>query len=107
MGLESVMIKIGIMLAAFIIGLIMIIPTKREKTYLLRGKVLTLRQIAELLCEDGVFICQHEDRIQMAYDHNPEAIPAVLEILAEAEMPASVFNETSILVKDPVIYAEV
>jgi hypothetical protein len=103
MGIESVLFKF-FLAGAFILGLILIIPTKREKTYMLRGKVLTLRQIAELLCEDGVFICQHNDEVQMAYDHDVEAIPAVLEILAEAEMPAEVFNETSILVKDPVVY---
>jgi len=104
MGFESIYIKL-FMVGAFIFGLIMIFPSRRERTYLLRGEVLTLKQIAEKLCEDGVLVCQEEDEIQMAYDHDPDAIPAVLEILAEAEMPAMRFKD-SIVVQCPVIFGD-
>ena len=104
MGIESVMVKL-ILVGAFVVGLLLIIPSRRERTYLLRGEVLTLKQIAEKLCEDGVLVCQEEDEIQMAYDHDPDAIPAVLKILAEAEMPAMRFKD-SIVVQCPVIFGD-
>ena len=89
-----------IIVVAFLVGLILIIPTEREQRYMLRGKVLTLKQIAELLCEDGVLVTEMKDKIQMAYDHNSDAIPDVLEILAEAEIPAERFHD-SIIVQRP------
>jgi len=49
----------------------------------------------------------HDDRVQMAYDHDVDSIPAVLQILKDAGMPGKIFNETSVLVMDPVIYREV
>ena len=103
MGIESLLFKM-FMVGCFCIGLALIIPTNRKRTYMLRGRVMTLKQIAEELCEDGVLVCEMDDTMQMAYDHDPEAIPAVLKILADAEMPAEVFNETSVLVRCPVIY---
>ena len=96
MGIESVMVKI-ILAGAFVIGLLLIIPSRREKTYLLRGKELTLKEIAELLCEDGVLVVEQENEIQMAYDHNPEAIPAVMKILEEAEIPAWTFFDSIVV----------
>ena len=102
MGLEALMMKIGVMLGAFLIGLIMIIPSKREKTYLLRGKVLTLKQIVELICEDGVIVASSEELVEVEYDHNPDAIPEVLELLREAELPARVrFRYPSVIMVAP------
>jgi len=98
----------GFVVVAIVVGFFIIRKdVSREKTYILRKKVMTLQEIAEELCSDGVFICKNENEVQMAYDHDVDAIPAVLQILADAGMPAKVFNETSILVQDPVIYREV
>ena len=103
MGIESVLVKI-ILVFAFIIGGILIIPTKRKRIYLLRGEELTLKQIAEKFCVNGVLVCEMDDTMQMEYDHDPEAIPEVLQNLLEAEIPAEVFNETSVLVRCPIVY---
>ncbi len=92
--------------AILVLGAVLIIPTKTERHYILRGKSVTLKGIVELICPDGVIIWEGQDEIQVAYDHDPSAIEGNLKLLAEAEVPASVFNETSILVKCPVIYGE-
>ena len=98
----------GIVVLAIVVGFFIIRNEKAGgKKYVLRGKMMTLKQIAQLLCVDGVFICEHNDRVQMAYDHDVDSIPAVLQILADAGMPGRIFNETSVLVMDPVIYREV
>ena len=97
-----------IIIAIIILVGILIIPNNTgDRKYVYRKKLMTLQEIAEELCADGVFICKSADEVQMAYDHNPDAIPAVLQILAEAEIPAKVFNETSILVRCPMVYGEV
>ena len=99
---------VGIVVVAIVVGFLIIRnETGKDKKYVLRGKLMSLKEIAIELCEDGVFICMHDDRVQMAYDHDVDSIPAVLQILADAGMPGRIFNETSVLVMDPVIYREV
>ena len=99
---------VGLVVVAIIVGFFVIRnETGKDRQYVYRKKLMTLQEIAEELCADGVFICKSADEVQMAYDHDVDAIPAVLQILAEAEMPAKVFNETSILVRCPMVYGEV
>jgi len=102
MGFESIAVKL-LLVGGFIMGLILIIPTKRERTYLFRGEVQTLKQIVERICFDGVIVSETADQIEVDYDHNPDAIPEVMGLLREAELPARVRfrHPTNIVIAPP------
>jgi len=94
-------IETAIIIAVVFVGIILIVPSKGEKTFIFRGKVLTLKQIVEQICSDGVIVCVTDNSIQVEYHHDPEAIENVMGKLREAELRMTL-SGTAITVRCPV-----
>ena len=94
-------IETAIIIAVVFVGIILIVPSKGERTFIFRGKVLTLKQIVEQICYNGVVINVTDDSILVEYHHDPDAIENVIEKLQEAELPVTL-SGTAITISCPI-----